>query len=603
MERIAKLKLVLWSITGLALAVGFTRFIMGLGSVTALTDAVPWGLWIGFDVMSGVALAAGGFVITAIYYIFKREEMHHFVRPAVLTAFLGYAAVVLGLLFDLGLPWNIWHMIVFWNPHSPLFEVGWCVMIYTAVLLLEFSPIPLEETSRYAKIRNTLLKARIPLVIAGISLSTLHQSSLGSLFLIMPYRVHPLWYSPILPILFFLSAIALGFLMVTFECLVTTYFYKRERETRNAGRLLSWGRWALLLYIVVRFSDLIIRGYAADLTSPGWQTIWFWVEIALAAFIPLILMFIPRTLYSHAGQWVIASFGVFGIALNRINVGGFAQIERGAPFYLPAWSEIAISAGVVSFMALVFLWLVEHLHIWECKPKLSETDSMQPALFDRASGAWLGKAMAADITKYSLAVVIAAGIGFTLLSGDKVTAKGNEPTPVKPARGGDTLWVDGDRDSTGVAFAHQAHIEREGKEHCAVCHHMNLPGDKNSACVNCHSDMTLQGDAFKHDWHSSPQGANIACFKCHAEGQSKRSETALKCEQCHKDMIPVGSEIKVEKYVTPSYSEAMHLLCIDCHKAHIDTLNNMNLDKCPSCHKNKPAQQITAVEISIVESK
>ena len=145
--------------------------------------------------------------------------------------------MAVGLLFDLGLPWNIWHMMVFWNPHSPLFEVGWCVMLYLTVLALEFFPVPAEEFPRLAKIRAVLVKARLPLVIVGIGLSTLHQSSLGSLFLIMPYRLHPLWYSPILPVLFLVSAIALGLSMVMFESHVTAYLYRRKPETRTAGFL------------------------------------------------------------------------------------------------------------------------------------------------------------------------------------------------------------------------------------------------------------------------------------------------------------------------------------------------------------------------------
>jgi Ni/Fe-hydrogenase subunit HybB-like protein len=179
MNRVQNTKLILWLITGFAAAVGITRFIFGLGATTNLSDATPWGLWIGFDVMGGVALAAGGFVLTAIVYIMKRDKFHPLVRPAVLTAFLGYLAVIFGLLFDLGLPWNIWHMMIYWNPHSPLFEVGWCVMLYTTVLLLEFSPVPLESTSRYARVRKFLMKFRFLFVLLGIMLSTLHQSSLG----------------------------------------------------------------------------------------------------------------------------------------------------------------------------------------------------------------------------------------------------------------------------------------------------------------------------------------------------------------------------------------------------------------------------------------
>ena len=151
MNRVQTTKTILWMITGLAAAVALTRYLFGLGATTNLSDATPWGLWVGFDVMGGVALAAGGFVLTAAFYIFKDERYHDLTRPAVLTAFLGYLAVIFGLMLDLGLPWNIWHMMIYWNPHSPLFEVGWCVMLYTTVLLLEFLPVPLEATGQIGR--------------------------------------------------------------------------------------------------------------------------------------------------------------------------------------------------------------------------------------------------------------------------------------------------------------------------------------------------------------------------------------------------------------------------------------------------------------------
>ena len=167
MNRVRKLKFALWALLGLAASVALPRFLFGLGASTNLSDATPWGLWVGFDVMGGVALAAGGFIVTATVYIFRLERFHAVVRPAVLTAFLGYAAVAVSLLVDLGLPWNIWHMMVYWNPHSPLFEVGWCVMLYLTILALEFFPVPAEEFPRLAKARAVLLKARLPLVLAG----------------------------------------------------------------------------------------------------------------------------------------------------------------------------------------------------------------------------------------------------------------------------------------------------------------------------------------------------------------------------------------------------------------------------------------------------
>ena len=280
--------------TGLAAAVAAARFLFGLGAATNLSDANPWGLWIGFDVMSGVALAAGGFIVTAIVYIFRLERFHAIVRPAVLTAFLGYLAVAVGLLFDLGLPWNIWHMIVFWNPHSPLFEVGWCVMLYLTVLALEFFPVPAEEFSALAKIRRLLMKARLPLVIVGIGLSTLHQSSLGSLFLIMPYHLHPLWYSPMLPLLFLVSAIGLGLMMVMFESHFTAYLYRRKPETEVLAGLGGAARWVLLAYAALRFGDLAARAGLATSGSPSGRWACSGSETAVMALLPAALLFIPR---------------------------------------------------------------------------------------------------------------------------------------------------------------------------------------------------------------------------------------------------------------------------------------------------------------------
>ncbi|MEJ2369159.1 MAG: polysulfide reductase NrfD, partial [Acidobacteriota bacterium] len=197
-NRIVVFKGILWLLTGLAAAVAVIRFVFGLGVSTALTDTTPWGLWIGFDVMGGVALAAGGFVLAALVHIFHRDRYHAAARPAILTAFLGYGAVVVGLLFDLGLPWHIWHPVVFWNIHSPLFEVAWCVMLYLTVLALEVAPVILVKT-HFQRLYRFLTRLALPIMILGIMLSTLHQSSLGSMLLIMPFRVHPLWYSKLLP--------------------------------------------------------------------------------------------------------------------------------------------------------------------------------------------------------------------------------------------------------------------------------------------------------------------------------------------------------------------------------------------------------------------
>lgn len=199
-------KITFWRVVAVAISVFgiysiIERFVFGLGAVTNLSDEFPWGLWIGFDVVCGVGLAAGGFTISAVAHIFHIKKYEPLTRPAILTAFLGYAFVALGLIVDLGRWYNIWHPLIMWNPSSVMFEVAWCVMLYLTVLFLEFASYALEKFN-WNKVLKLIRKALIPIYILGIILSTLHQSSLGSLFLILPTKMYPLWYSQYLPYYF-----------------------------------------------------------------------------------------------------------------------------------------------------------------------------------------------------------------------------------------------------------------------------------------------------------------------------------------------------------------------------------------------------------------
>ncbi len=590
MNRVYKLKLILWTVVGLAAAVGAARFILGLGATTNLSDVTPWGIWIGFDVMSGVALAAGGFIMTATVYIFRLEKFHAIVRPAVLTAFLGYVAVAVGLLFDLGLPWNIWHMIVFWNPHSPLFEVGWCVMLYLTVLTLEFFPVPAEDFSALARIRRFLLKFRLPLVIAGIGLSTLHQSSLGSLFLIMPYRLHPLWYSPILPLLFLISAIALGMMMVTLESHTTAWLYRRKPETEALASLGGAARWVLLLYLAMRFGDLAVRGQLGYLFAPGLHTAMFWLEISAMAIVPAILFSLVRVRRTRGGQWAAAALGVFGVVWNRIDVGGLAHLRQGAQFYLPAWTEVAISAGVVAAATLAFLFFVERFRVWEQRPADPDADPLKLPEFDKVGMTWLGVPVVAARTVYSLGFVFAAALGVALIAPQPASSRGVDPQSSHRARGGPILWIDGNLNGFGVAFPHEK-IEQKfgGDASCVYCHHMNFPRDRASGCYECHRDMYLVSDAFRHDWHASPEGAHLACTQCHPAGQPRAAAGAKACTACHKDMIPKGTTIQVKNYRTVGYVQAMHELCIGCHKSIAKREAKPDFARCATCHKEDRA--------------
>lgn len=596
MNRVQNTKTILWTITGLAAAVGLTRFIFGLGATTNLTDATPWGLWIGFDVMAGVALAGGGFVMTAIFYIFKREKFHPLVKPAVLTAFLGYLAVIFGLMFDLGLPWNIWHMMVYWNPHSPLFEVGWCVMLYTTVLLLEFSPVPLEAASRYARIRAFLLRFRFPLVLLGIMLSTLHQSSLGSLFLIMPYKLHPLWYTALLPLEFFISAVALGLMMVALESLISHWLYRRETEYDLVSGLAKAAAWVLSVYLVVKLSDVIITGKLGLVFAGTWESSLYIAELLVSAVIPLVIFCVPRLRSSVGGQWTGSAMVVFGMVFNRINVGGLTMLGATGDAYIPSWMEVTISLGVVSAAGLAFLFAVEKFRIWEERPRHPESDPVFAPQFDYASHAWLGDPLTAARTKYSVAFLLAFAIGFALMPASKIEGRGLELVTTMKARGGDVMYIDGNRDGYGATFNHARHVDSLGHAtSCAPCHHMNRPMDNQTGCWECHRSMYTATAAFDHAWHASPSGGNMRCTVCHARGQERGRATARVCQDCHVDLIADGAGIPVNAYVASSYVDAMHRLCVTCHtdRAARDTTRQA-MARCPACHVEPPVEYIRA---------
>src|SRR5574341_759806 len=224
--------LVLGTGTGIILL----RFVYGIGAVTNMSDYFPWGLWISFDVMCGVALAAGGFVMAATVHVFKLKRFEPLVRAAILTALLGYLLVIAGLVVDLGKPYNVWRPLVHWQHRSVLWEVGVCVATYTTVLFIEFLPVVLERLNRVKAITQRLptvflygllKKVSIAFVILGVVLSTLHQSSLGSLWVLLPEKLSPLWYSLYLPLFFWLSAVAVGLAMTIVESTLSSRAFKR----------------------------------------------------------------------------------------------------------------------------------------------------------------------------------------------------------------------------------------------------------------------------------------------------------------------------------------------------------------------------------------
>jgi Ni/Fe-hydrogenase subunit HybB-like protein len=341
----------------------YMRFVHGLGASTALSDAFPWGIWVGFDVLCGVGLAAGGFTITAAVHLFGMKHLKPIVRPAVLTAFLGYLLVSAGLLYDLGKPWNIWHPTVMWNPHSVMFEVAWCVMLYTTVMALEFSPIVFERFGLSGPLK-IVKRLTIPLVLAGVLLSTMHQSSLGTVFLIFPSKLHPLWYSTALPVFFFVSAIAAGLSMVIFESYLSFRFLGHRLKPEVLMSLARGSVVVLSVYLVMRVFDVIYRGAAGYVFQPGMESGLFLLELGLGVLLPIFLFSNDRVVKSRRGLFIAASCVVIGFVLGRLNVSITGFEASSGTSYFPSFLELSVTVMLVVAGFIGFGLAVKHLPVF-----------------------------------------------------------------------------------------------------------------------------------------------------------------------------------------------------------------------------------------------
>ncbi len=381
-ERLSSLRLGFWSVlAGVLLAtlavLTYVRFTQGLGSVTHLSDGFPWGLWIGFDLLCGVGLAAGGVAVTATVHVLHLKDFKPILRPTVLTAFLGYLLVITALLFDLGRPWNIWHPIIMWNPHSVMFEVGWCVMLYTTVLSLEFAPVVLERFRLDWLLK--LLKPVTPvLVILGVILSTLHQSSLGSLFLIVPEKMHPLWYTPMLPVLFFVSALAAGIAMTVVESWFSRRVFHKPIETHLLSRMSRVSVVVLALYLVLRLRDLAVRDALATIFPLTPLSMMFLAEIGIGVVVPMVLLAFARFRESPKRLAVTQGLVVLGFIFHRLNVSiTSVQAVTGAP-YVPSIPEFLISAALVALGLSIFVFACRYLPVFPEGAMVKEESKLHP---------------------------------------------------------------------------------------------------------------------------------------------------------------------------------------------------------------------------------
>jgi len=593
-----RVKDILWVLVLFGLVAAILRMTMGLGATTDLSDQVPWGLWKVLNMIAGVALATGGFVLAFAVHVLRVKVLSPLLRPALLVAFLGYAASCMALMMDIGLPHRFWHPIFFWNIHSFLFEVFWCVLLYFSITVLEVSPIALENTP-FAGLKRLLKRSSTPVVVLGITFSTMHHTTLGSLFLVSPDRIHELWYSSLLPFFFILSAIGAGIFCVVVVTLVMMRLYRREPPMAALKVASVIAVVVLSIYFVLRIGDLASRGSLAAAFSGLWEGNLFITEMLLSVIIPVGMVLVPRIRRSPGGLMAAGLFAVAGLAFNRVDVGIFAYFRSSGASYYPPLSELFLTLAIPAAAGLFFFMFVERFHVFTLDGSVSDPATPGTVTeFDEQTSVWRG-AFLSNLERISLMFVIVVPLALAFFL-PRATAETEEPSPVHSAMGADAarkvLKIDGNRDGEFVLFPHDAHKDRMGgEESCATCHHMDRPGDQFAACRTCHSDMHNTTSIFNHDDHVKQVAAaaghtgrlagNYSCRECHTQGEPKYRENAKACHECHgDDMRMAKPKAGARSDLAVGHTRALHGSCVKCHKAKAEEVDRPILGECRTCH-------------------
>jgi len=381
MESLPRFVYALLAVAAVGVAAGIYRLYAGLGSTTNLNTVYPWGLWISFD-LTMVAFSGAAFTLAALVYIFHMHDLHPAVRPTVLFGFLGYSSVLVILLFDLGRWDRFWHFIIHPNLTSALFEVSWCILLYTTILAYEFSPVVFEKVKNGEKIIKTLGKILIGMVIAGITLSSMHQSSLGSLFVIQIHRLNPLWYSTFQPALFLVSSLAAGISTVLIGAYLSIWLYGQTLSLKafeKLGRLLPW---ILGVYLALRLADFVLGRKWGLLPTSGVRSVVFVVELLLFA-IGAVWFSFKQLRSTRKSAFIGALFIAAGIALNRFNITWFAMKPLQGVTYFPSLIEIMVIIGVASGVLAVYTLLAYYFPVFSeterVDPKKISAERLQPA--------------------------------------------------------------------------------------------------------------------------------------------------------------------------------------------------------------------------------
>ncbi|WP_298270031.1 NrfD/PsrC family molybdoenzyme membrane anchor subunit [Geobacter sp.] len=387
-HRFIKLMMVLVGAGALA---SLIRFIFGLGATTNLNDTYPWGLWISFDVVTAVPLAAGAFTIGIVAHVFHIRKLEPLVRPAIVTGFLGYSLVCVGLLLDLGQPQRGINVLRYWNVHSPMFEVSMCVMAYTTVLTLEFLH-PVSERFGWHIPLRLLRTLEVPFAILAAMISTLHQSTLGTFFLIAVDKLHNLWYNPLLPLQFWLSAIFTGLSIVIFEASLVHRYMGQPDESELLATLTRIIPWVMGVYIAVKLYALAFLTHGPLFDRPA-LTALFAAEMIAGVFVPFLMYLTKRIRSDKRMQLRAASLVIFGLVLNRFNVSMFGMEQANQQIYVPSFIESVVTIGIIAAHILFFVLVAKYFPIFEHHPEA--TDYSIPDHFRRIGKDGHGKVSAA----------------------------------------------------------------------------------------------------------------------------------------------------------------------------------------------------------------
>jgi octaheme c-type cytochrome (tetrathionate reductase family) len=623
---------VLLVLAGIGMAFGLARMLTGLTPVTNLNDAYPWGLWIAIDVACGVALAAGGFTTAALVDIFGRERYKPLLRPALLTAWLGYFMVGIALQFDLGRYWNVWRPMFHWQGNSVLFEVGLCVMAYLTVLTVEMSVPVLEgllhraeqggaSDGLLARARRMLVFARrvvgvvLPLfIVAGVVLSCMHQSSLGALMVIAPTKIHPLWYTPWLPLLFLASAIMVGFPMVIFESLLASKSFRRPPEMDILAPLAAKVPWFIGAYALLRIGTLAVKAGELDLLARPGILIAFLAEFGAGVVLPFLMLLNRNVRRSRHWLLVAVLLVIGGVVLNRVNVFLVAYTPPvGDAIYFPSVAEIGLTIGMIAALMFLYRTVAYFFPILPAEheafvPREVPSRVADPGLAPRH--AWAFRAVGAALLLGFVglyAVVHGEAESGTMRStewGRSVRPVEIEPLPERGAghsqrpeaykkvyRLDNEVLAAATDFYEPVRFTHLAHDVATGGD-CGVCHHRFSwdPEDRvgedlgelhelfdvelGGPCAACHEmeEISIQSCSSCH-WGPNEaddpsrlglKGAyHRQCIGCHEE-QASGVVAPTDCRSCHKRNIP--DHAGLIEFAATHNPRALVADCKRCHE-------------------------------------